>query len=191
MSAEERGGEWSSAVRKAQRGNFDELYYLLKPVLTSVARRIASQCVDDAVQCGLVKVWKNIGYVDLGRDATVKALVMKIGVRAMRDEVRKVLSKSRESGHDDLDYRPSKQEDGNRLTFTGPVLEEYVKFYVETGTFVGVHVEVARRLKRPVQEVQSEARREAKAQASAHGLEIRTLDDVFDSLVRGRRDGTD
>lgn len=188
MPADESGGEWSSAVRKAQNGDFNPLHDLIKPVLTSVARRIASQCVEDAVQCGLVKVWKNIDYVDLTREATVKALVMKIGVRAMRDEVRKVLSRSKESGSEDLDATPGQEEDEHRLVFTGTVLEEYVKFYRESGTFVGVHVEVARRLRRPVGEVQAEARREAKAQAQAHGLEVRTLDDVFDSFIRSRRD---
>jgi sulfite reductase beta subunit-like hemoprotein len=159
----------------------------MKPVLTSVARRIASQCVDDAVQCALIKVWRNVGYVDLSREATVKALVMKIGVRAMRDEVRKVLSKSKESGSEDLDFNPAKVEDPRGLKFYGDVLEEYVKFYEENGTFVGVHVEVARRLRKPVGEVQAEARREARAQAEAHGLEIRSLDDVFDSFIRSRR----
>lgn len=187
MSTEGSGGEWSSAVREAQRGDFDRLHDLMKPVLTSVARRIASQCVDDAVQCALIKVWRNVGYVDLSREATVKALVMKIGVRAMRDEVRKVLSKSKESGSEDLDFNPAKVEDPRGLKFYGDVLEEYVKFYEENGTFVGVHVEVARRLRKPVGEVQAEARREARAQAEAHGLEIRSLDDVFDSFIRSRR----
>jgi len=184
---EESGGEWSSAVRKAQLGDFDALYLLVTPVLTSVARRIASQCVEDAVQCGVVKIWRNVGYVDLSREATVKALVMKIGVRAMRDEVRKVLSKSKEVGTEDLDLSPGRQSDERCLSFHGPVLEEYVKFYCETGSFVGVHVEVAKRLKRPVGEVQSEARRQAKAQAEAQGFEVRCLDDLFDSIVRGRR----
>lgn len=165
------------------------MHDLMRPVLSSVARRIASQCVEDAVQCGLLKVWKNLHYVDLSREATVKALVMKIGVRAMRDEVRRVVSRSREKCGDELEARPRPEKVEGPVAFSGPVLTEYVRFYEENGTYVGAHLEVAKKLNMTPPEVQAAVRREARRQAAEQGIEVRSLDDIFDAFIRGRRDG--
>lgn len=164
------------------------MHDLMRPVLTSVARRIASQCVEDAVQCGLLKVWKNVGCVDVARESTVKALLMKIGVRAMRDEVRRVVSRSKEKSGEELDHHRGAERIDGPIAFTGPVLVEYVRVYEESGTYVGAHIEVAKRLGMTPSEVQTVARREARRQAAEQGVEVRSLDDVFDMLVRGRRD---
>jgi len=141
--------------------------------------------VDDAVQCALIKIWRNIGYVDLGREVTVKALVMKIGVRAMRDEVRRAVAKSKEANASDVALI-SVDADSKPLQFEGRLLSEYVKYYEENGTFTGVHSFVSKVLGVSATSLQAEARREARRQAEAQGYVIRSMDDIFDSIIRSR-----
>lgn len=67
------------------------LFDLLDPVLYRIARRIASQVIDDAVQMAKIRIWKKIQKVDIDRPETIKTYVMKAAVSGMRDEVRKYL----------------------------------------------------------------------------------------------------
>jgi DNA-directed RNA polymerase specialized sigma24 family protein len=179
--------DWIEAVRTfTGTGDFSRLHDLLIPVLRSVARKIASQCVEDAVQRGIVKVWRNADRVDLARPETVRPWLIKVGVRAMRDEVRRVLVRARERPDGEFDHREGKPAREKRFEFRGELLGEYVRFVEETGGTAGVHVHVARVMKTTPAKVQSEARSQILEQVKEQGGTVRSVDDAFDDLRRGR-----
>lgn len=145
MFSKDRPDPLTEAIKDASVSPdcFGKLFEILDPVLHNIARKIASQCVDDAVQVARIRIWRKLQKVDLSRPATAKAYLLKTGVSAMRDEVRKYLRMTPANLHslEKLDV-----EDHSIVAavegFEG-VLALYEAYIEETGDFAGAHRGVA------------------------------------------------
>lgn len=134
--------------------------------MNRVAWRILSPANrEDAVQEGLVRVWKKIGYIDCTRPGTVKPLIMKIGMEAMRD-VRRV---ERRQHLDTVELQSGifeppdrKQEAEWTEKDFSPLLRRYVRYIRKHGTMMGSHSTLARSRGKKVAWMTTRFHREAK-----------------------------
>lgn len=144
---EEEAQMWRRLVEEAREGDegLRRLFEALDGVLHAVARGVASQVVDDAVQMAHIKIWRSLGRVDLTRPGTIRSMLVKVGLNAMRDEVRKWLPAwDAELGMpDDVDFFPARSGSNSDEEFSG-VLADYLRYVRENGRFKGAHTYVAR-----------------------------------------------
>lgn len=175
------------AVKDARKSkkNYPKLLEILEPTLVRIARRIASQIVDDAVQAAEMKIWRKLDRVDMKQPSTVKPYLMKVAVSAMRDEVQRYLRRTRHQVRISEDYEleaPSKST--TDVEFKG-VLLVYLKHIKMTGSFKGCHKSVAAELGIPVSRVTDMFHKEASSLINREGLRSEydrdeLLDELFD-----------
>ena len=131
---------------QADHSKLNALFDLLDPMLYAVARRIARQIPDDAVQVAKIRIWKKIHKVDPQRPESAQAYVMTAAVTGMRDEVRRYIRDLR-GGHksrmDDVDPTRFVQKEKQVNPKYGNVLDRYINYIEGTGDFAGAHKHVA------------------------------------------------
>lgn len=186
---------WQDSVRKSRldESELESILDELRPTFTSIAKRIASQCVDDAVQVALIRVVRAIkqNKINMDRPDTIRSMLMSSGVNAMRDEVRKYLRLSWGQTTDEvLESREGGEIDGRAESLTnseelGPYLSMYLEYVREHGTFKGAHRFVAKKLKVRLSWASSMFHREAKDFISRSGIPhgSTTKDDVTRRLL--------
>ncbi len=125
----------------------EPLLEMLEPVLRRIATRLASQCVDDAVQQARIRIWRKLHLVDVSRPGTAKAYVMKVAVSAMRDEVRQYLSQhpSTVGPIENVEIKDLSLATTDVYEFD-TLLKHYLDYLEETGDFVGAHKAVGEKI---------------------------------------------
>lgn len=131
---------------QADHSKLNALFDLLDPMLYAVARRIARQIPDDAVQVAKIRIWKKIHKVDPSRPESAQSYVMTAAITGMRDEVRRYIRDLR-GGHkvrmDDVDTSLFAQKKVPEPTQFKNILDRYILYIEQTGDFAGAHKHVA------------------------------------------------
>lgn len=170
-------------ARKSDRG-FEALVNVLNPLLYGKARKIASQCVDDAVQSAIIKIWRNLDKIDENRQDTIKALMMRMAIQAMRDEIRRVLRRRREVGFEDeiMKLFKEKEKREERWDFTG-ILGVYYQYVKDSGTFVGAHKHVSEILGMNMSNASVKFHKESKIFTEKYGLTKNEKESIFNRIL--------
>lgn len=135
--------DWAKLVKDAIRSKdkFEHLERALRPFMVGIASRIASQCVEDAVQEGVLRVWQNLKRVDLKQKSTIRTFLLTAATRGMRDEVRRVIRRKEKPLADGFDA-PQESERGATVEFTG-LLAEYQRVLLLVETVPEAHAMLA------------------------------------------------
>lgn len=187
VSACRDGAAWVDAVRTAVAGDFGPLDALCRPVLSSVARRIAPAWAEECVQAAMLKIWRRLGTVDLRREATVRRYLVTVGTRAMRDEHRRALA-AREVAVEDVDRAGPVPE--QPIGLSGRMTARCLKAMPRHGEPSAAMREVARKARITVYELERRVRAEIEACAAVLDIGLPPyLDDgqVLDA-IRARSD---
>lgn len=139
--ATDNNNPWPGLVVAARAGD-GQLWLELQPLLVRIARRVAPQIGDDAVQVAVIAIWKSLVSVDLDRPSEVRAYLLRVGVNAMHDEIRKYLRRTK--GVVELVQDVARRDEFEHGSdFDGDVLRLYLRYIETTGTFKGSHKHVA------------------------------------------------
>jgi DNA-directed RNA polymerase specialized sigma24 family protein len=127
-------------LAKVSNVGFKQLISLVQPTLFNIARSMCSRRAEDLLQAGIIKIWRSLDNVDLGRPDTIRKVVTSIGVYGMQDELRAAIRRNRleVAVVDESMVAPVLDREAGTPVFTG-LLAEYVKYIDETGSFVGAH----------------------------------------------------
>ena len=137
---------WPTLVERAmdEPETISEMYRLLDPILRKLARQASWRLVDDMLQAAHVAIWQVLPRVDLSRGWAIRAMLIRTGYYAMRDELRREL-RHRRVPLEPLEDALLQHHDRRRERFGG-ILDVYLEYVRENGTFNGAHQHMARRL---------------------------------------------
>ena len=139
--------EWLRLAQQATLKNewaLAELYQRLRPGICRLARNLASQLVDDAMQAGEIAVWKTLPKIDYSRPTTIRGFLMKAAFYAIRDEIRRYLRVTTKLVYmDPADVcDPEQHEHTQHFSYNG-VLALYFEYVKRNNEFAGAHKHVA------------------------------------------------
>lgn len=136
----------AKAATRDSRGMERLLAALDGPMRVAALAVVGPGHVEDAVQAARIKLWRRIDRCDLSRPSTVKAWLMRVAVRAMRDEGRKCRRHHREQNEIVVD--PAAIDEQARVPRGTPVFTGLLALYVEDlkqyNDFAGSHARIGK-----------------------------------------------
>ena len=184
---------WKELVESALRepDQISNLFEALKPILIVMAKRIAPQVPEDALQVAYIKIWTVIssGKVDLERLDTIKSLLLRSAGNAMKDERHRNYKSKRgevrlSDGEESIIELIPDKSSGEKYEFGG-LLTEYLDYVTKEGKFDGSHSVIAKNMGVSVRHVISKFHQEAdeflkREQLSSAPLQFQS---IIDSIL--------
>jgi len=135
---------WKQLVLEARNDDaaFEKLIANLETTFYTVAGSLAADSlVDDLVQLAIIRVWQQLGKVNLNQPGTIRRFLIVAGTNAMKSYLCRndPLKNVDRVSLDNVVVEPTQN-----VMFTGLLLE-YVEFIRANSTFVGSHKQLAKK----------------------------------------------
>jgi hypothetical protein len=143
--------DWRELVKAARKDTtlLSDIFRLLEPTLTTICRRMGVADPDDPLQAAREAIWKRLGRARLSRsDREVRAWLIRVGINAMRDNLRRQRRQARgecEAQDDGLPAMAMPAASRETGFHFGGLLRRYLQYVRATGAMAGAHQTIARR----------------------------------------------